>query len=302
MLHTLQNKYWQAGILPQTGSSIAFGRMRYSGSWVDILRPTAAANYGNSGQCSSFIMLPWANRIRDGVLRFGENEYQLRTPTDDGTARHGDTRNRAWQVIDSSETHIKCRFESTSVDNFNFPFTISAEVEYRLEDADFVWAVTLTNADERPFPVGFGHHPYFVHLGDTMPLIQVPCDKQWVLKNAMADSEPVPISPKLDFRQARGVPEGMVLDDLLTNRVPDTPIRIIYEQWNTVIEMHADSIFKQIILYTAPDGSIAVEPQSNANDGFNLYKNGIAESGVFVLQSGESVSGTVKLRVKSSVE
>jgi aldose 1-epimerase len=301
MLHTLQNKHWQAGVLPQTGASIAFGRMRYSGAWVDILRPTDEAQYDNSSNCGSFIMLPWANRIRDGVLRFGDASYQLRTTKDDGTARHGDVRNRAWQVLESSATHIRCRFESSAAADLNFPFALAAEAEYRLEDADFVWEVTLTNVDTRPFPAGFGHHPYFVHPAANMPLLQIPCDKQWVLTNALADDKPIPVTNRLDFRQARPVTSDTKLDDLLTDCRQDEPIKLIYEQWQTTIEMHADPIFKQVILFTAPDGTLAVEPQTNANDGFNLYAKGIAEAGVFVLQPGESITGTVKLRVKSSV-
>ena len=299
MLHTLQNKHWQAGILPQTGAGIAFGRVRYSGAWVDILRPTAASDYDNSSKHSSFIMLPWANRIRDGLLRFEDSEYQLETTQDDGTARHGDTRKRAWDIISQSETHVRCRFESENFDDFNFPFALSAEVEYRLEDADFVWEVTLTNTDDKPFPAGFGHHPYFVHPADNMPLVQVPCDKHWVLTNAMPDSAPIPVPAELDFRQARPVTQK--LDNLWANRAVGEPVKLIYEQWNTTIEMHSDPLFKQVILYSAPDGSLAVEPQSNANDGFNLHAQGIDEAGIFVLQAGESITGTVKLRVQTNV-
>jgi aldose 1-epimerase len=301
MLHILHNKHWQAGILPQTGSSIAFGRIRYSGAWVDILRPTNEADYDNPSKCSSFIMLPWANRIRDGLLRFGDDVYQLQT-AQNGTARHGDVRNRVWQVVESSATHIKTHFDSTSVDDFNFPFALFAEAEYRLEDTDFIWTLTLTNVDTKPFLAGFGHHPYFVHSGDNMPLLQVPCAKQWELTNAMPDSAPIPVMPRLDFRQPRSVTSDMKLDDLLTDCTANEPVQLIYEQWQTVIEMHADPIFKQRILFTAPDGTLAVEPQTNANDGFNLHAKGISESGVFVLQQGESITGTVKLRVQSSVE
>ena len=63
--------------------------------------------------------------------------------------------------------------------------------------------------------------------------------------------------------------------------------------------MKADPLFQHIILFKAPDGSIAVEPQTNANDGFNLRENGIEGSGVFVVQPGETVSGTVRLTVQT---
>jgi aldose 1-epimerase len=61
--------------------------------------------------------------------------------------------------------------------------------------------------------------------------------------------------------------------------------------------VHADPLLKQFLLFTAPDGTLAVEPQSNANDGFNLAEQGIKEAGVFVLHPNESITGTVKLRV-----
>ena len=58
-LQMIENEYWQIGILPETGSSTAFGRVRRGESWLDVMRPTAASDYGNSSNCASFIMLPW---------------------------------------------------------------------------------------------------------------------------------------------------------------------------------------------------------------------------------------------------
>lgn len=297
MLHTLQNKQWQVGILPQSGASIAFGRTRLSGTWVDLLRPTNATDYDNSSKASSFIMLPWANRIRDGVLRFEGESYQLKTNKDDGTARHGDVRKRAWQISESSETSITALFDSRDFDDLNYPFAFTAQIEYRLEDYDFVWAISLTNVDERVMPAGFGFHPYFVHPADNMPLLQVPCDHQFELTNAMANSAPVPITEALDFRQPRPVTSDMQLDDLLTNRAPNEPVQLHYDDWRIRLEVHADPIFAQVLVFTAVDGTLAVEPQTNANDGFNLYADEIAGSGVFALKPNETATGEVRLRI-----
>lgn len=302
MLHTLQNKHWQAGILPDAGASIAFGRIRYSGAWVDVLRPTDEADYDNSSKASSFIMLPWANRIRDGLLRFEGREYQLKTTKDDGTARHGDVRKRAWAVVESDETRIRLQFISATFDDINFPFVFSANVLYQLDDSDFVWRLTLKNEDERVMPAGFGFHPYFVHLADNMPSLQVPTDQQFELTDTLADAAPVPVSPDLDFRQPRPITAEMTLDHLLTHRNVNEPTRLMYEAWQTEIQMYADPLYQHVLVFTAPDGSVAVEPQTNANDGFNLHEKGVAQSGVFVLQPGQSVSATVKLRVVSHVQ
>ncbi len=296
MPEILQNKHWQVGILPETGGSIAFARMRYSGAWVDVMRPTDEADHSNPSNTANFLMLPWANRIRDGILRYQEQTWQLDVPAD-GNARHGDVRKRVWKILEQSETHIKLKINSRDFEDFNFPFALSAILEYRLEEEDFVWDVTLTSEDEQDFPAGFGFHPYFQRMSDTMPMLEVPCDKYFVLNEAMPDSAPVDILPELDFRELRPIQDDFIFDHLLANRNTSKPIRLVYEAWGTEIQMLSDDIYKHVILYSAPDGSIAVEPQSNANDGFNLRVNGIDDAGVFVVKAGESVSAAIRLRL-----
>lgn len=296
MLEILQNKHWQVGILPQTGGSIAFARMRYSGAWVDVMRPTDESDYGNASNTANFLMLPWANRIRDGVLRYQGQSWQLDVQAD-GNARHGDVRKRAWQIIEQSETQIKLKIDSRDFEDFNFPFALSAILDYHLEEEDFVWDVTLTNEDQQDFPAGFGFHPYFQRMSSTMPMLEVPCDKYFILHDALPESAPVDILPELDFRTLRPVQDNFTFDHLLANRDTSKPTRLVYEAWGTEIQMLVDDVYKHVILYSAPDGSIAVEPQSNANDGFNLHENGIDNAGVFAIKAGESVSGAIRLRL-----
>lgn len=296
MLHVLQNKHWQVGILPKTGGSIAFGRIRYSGAWVDVMRPTDEADYGNSSKTSNFLMLPWANRIRDGILRYEGQSWQLDVPAD-GNARHGDVRNCAWQILEQSSTHIKLKIDSRNFADFNFPFALSAILEYRLDDTDFIWTVTLTNEDEQTFPTGFGFHPYFQRMSPTMPMLEVPCDRYFALTDAMPTSAPEDIIPELDFRELRPVQDDFTFDHLLANRDTSKPTRLVYREWGTELQMSVDDIYKHVILYSAPDGTLAVEPQSNANDGFNLRENGLDNAGVFTLSAGESKQAEIKLRI-----
>jgi aldose 1-epimerase len=132
--HQLENDHWQAGILPETGASIAYGRVRRGDAWIDVLRPTAESDYGNSSKCASFIMLPWANRIRDGALRFGDQTWQLATTKDDGTARHGAARHFSWRIVEADETHIRLTFDSADHTNVKFPFhSAMGDVIVRIE-------------------------------------------------------------------------------------------------------------------------------------------------------------------------
>lgn len=289
--HLLENKSWQVGILPGQGASLAHARARYSGAWVDITRPTP-----DGGKPGSFLMLPWANRLRDGQFTFNGETHQLRTEKDDGSARHGDVRKRAWETVRQSDTVARYHFESATYANFNFPFALAVDLDYTLNDTDFIWRVTLTSRDPRSFPAGFGFHPYFMRYG-TMPQLHVPADREWLLTDYYPDAPPQTISAPADFRTPRPVPVDTMLDNLLTGRDPETPIRLLYPDWNLIVEIHADPVFAQVLLFTSPDDTIAVEPQTNANNGFNLLGQGIDGHGVFVVEPGASVSGQVRLRI-----
>lgn len=298
----LQNDYWQVGILPETGASIAFGRVKRGDQWVDVMRPTPESEYGNSSNCSSFIMLPWCNRIKDGLLRFEGKAYQLETTKDDGTARHGDVRKRAWMIDKMSATHIKTSLDSAYSSGINgpvnWPFRFSAEAEYRLEGREFIWELRLTNIHTEPVPAGFGHHPYFVKPeGHNAPLVEIPCSHYFELTNYMATGAALPVKPELEFRRQRGL-GSREINDVLTGRTTDAPATIRYPQWDITLEMHSAPLFEHILLY-APAGKpyFAVEPMTNVSDGFNLYADGVPGSGVFVLQPSEEWRGTVRLVV-----
>jgi aldose 1-epimerase len=293
-LHTLHNDFWQAGILPGTGASIACGRVRQSdNTWRDVLRPMPEAAYDNASKASSFIMLPWCNRIAGALLRFEGQEYQLKPEADDGTARHGDVRKRPWVVEAADDTHIVMSFDSAQHEHVNFPWHFSAAAEYRLDGQRFVWRLALKNEDTRRMPGGFGHHPYFVRSEDVEVLI--PCESQFKLEHYLAVAPPVPLEPSLDFGQFHTL-RGDDINDLLTQRREGEPARLRYPDWHLELSMSADPLFQHILLYTPPgEPSYAVEPMTNASDGFNLHERGIAESGVFVLEPGQSVSGDVVL-------
>jgi aldose 1-epimerase len=299
LLHILKNDYWQVGILPGTGASIAYARVRKGDDWIDVLRPTAEVDYGSSSNTSSFIMLPWCNRIKGGTLRFKGDIFQLHTTKDDGTARHGDVRNRAWKVEDAGNTRIKMTLDSRDFPDINWPFPFTACAEYHLVGEEFTWRLSLKNEYARPVPVGFGYHPYFVRPPNAEPpLVQIPCDKQFDLSDYMATGEPVPITTRLDFRRLRAL-DGNEVNDLLTDRRGHLPARIVYPDGGIELRMLSDPLFEHILIY-APAGKpfFAVEPMTNASDGFNLFEQGLPGSGVFILSPGEERGGTVILQYR----
>ncbi len=295
-LRILENDFWQIGILPETGASTAFGRVKIGGVWVDLMRPTDEADYGNSSNCASFLMIPWSNRVRDARFRFNRTDYTLEVSSKDGTAIHGDVRKRSWQVVSADQTHIKLSFDSAEHENINFPFKFSAIAEYALEDRDFVMRLTLKNTDQQPIPGGFGHHPYFVKTSEVA--LDLPFDRQFILVNSLPEGPSVPITPRVDFREAHPLGDT-IMDDQLTSRQGEKPSRLIYP--DVEIAMYSDPIFQHMVVFSPPGKPFyAIEPVTNANDGFNLYDQDIEGTGVFVLEPSEEKSGTMRLRIEKS--
>jgi aldose 1-epimerase len=296
----IENAYWQVGILPETGASVAFGRIKRNEHWLDFMRPTPDSDFGKPSSCSSFILVPWSNRIRDGLFRFQGKSYQLRTASD-GTARHGVGRDYPWSVISSDATQITSGFQSWDHADANFPFRFSAQVTYSVDGRHFSIRLSLKNEDSQPMPGGFGNHPYFQRAlegpADTIAL-QLPYSGYFPLENSLAIGPSQPIPNRLDFRQIRSLGTDIV-DDVLTGQIENQPIKFRYQQSGQEILLHADPVFEQVVFY-APEGKdfFAVEPVMNTNDGFNLYDKGVPGTGVFVLDPGAIKEGTITFEVR----
>src|SRR5947209_7978974 len=97
-LLVLENDVWQVGLLPTTGMSTAFGRVKRAGGTVDFMRPTPERSYDKASECASYLLIPWSNRVKDGRFAFRGREHRLRVNAPDGTAIHGTARDYPWQV------------------------------------------------------------------------------------------------------------------------------------------------------------------------------------------------------------
>lgn len=295
-LYSLESEFWQIGILPKTGASVAFGRVKQNTQWVDILRPTSPDDYDNASNCASFMLIPYSNRIKDAKFTFQGQDYQLRVNNQEGSASHGDVRKRAWTVTSVTNNRLEVQFDTQTYDDINFPFDFRVQAVFQVDQRDFVMEIILTNTDDQPFPAGFGHHPYFVRTDDVR--IEIPCDQMFELTDFLATAPPVPIAQHLDFRTLRGL-ESEEINDLLTGRNTEKPIRLVYPSHQLEVDLYADDVFKHAILFTPQNKPFyALEPVTNTNDGFNLYEQGVEDTGVFVLYPGESKRGIFIMRYK----
>lgn len=297
---TLRSAGWELGVLPATGASIAFGRILVGGTWVDLLRPTRPSVYGNPEKCASFPLVPWSNRIRDGVLQFRGRTWQLAHTACDATAIHGAVREFTWSVAGRTSSSVDLVLDTTGLTGVNFPWHFRSRISYALSESALAVSTTIENVDSEPFPAGFGHHPYFQRRllpGRPDAVLQVPAERAYALDHAIAVGPAGDVPVRADYRSPRPLGSAFV-DDVLTARRPGEPIRIHYPEQGVEVSLDADDAFEHVVLYV-PRGRayFAVEPVTNVNGGFALHDAGVPGTGVFVLEPGESRSASFTIAV-----
>ncbi len=299
MIESVENEFWKLEITPNIGASIKSLSAKQGSSVEAIMRvtPDAALDSDSASPFSSFTLAPFSNRIRDARFVFENQQYQLKATAKDGGTQHGDVRNRPWSVTREKNT-LECSLDSRDFADFNFPFPIRSKVIYVLKDRIFETQLELENVGSTRMPAGFGLHPYFVRklIGSTDVQLQVNAagiyqtDSSFIPTSGMK-----PIPENFDFSRSRFVGE--------------TPINHVFGGWDgtalleysmiesgrKILKLEASELFTHLCVYASPDGALAVEPISHCTDGFNLFAQGVENTGVRILEPGEKLTGWVRL-------
>ncbi|UBV42833.1 aldose 1-epimerase [Deinococcus taeanensis] len=276
-------------VVPDLGASVLNLR---AASGRPVLRPVALADVQTSSQCASFTLLPFSNRIRDARFVFGGREVLLRPNTKGGLAQHGDVRNRPWQVERVSGEHLRCSFNSRDFADMNWPWAFTAQVEYRLHGPHLDTTVTLVNTDVTPMPAGLGLHPYFARVHDGVdPALHLGAELTYDTDDQhLTLGEARPVGPGEDY----GVPAP--LGDRQLDRTYTAWDGTARLDWgDRAVILTADNVYSHVVVFTAPDGSLALEPVSHATDAFNLAARGVGGVDLRVLVPGQVLAGTARL-------
>lgn len=304
---TLQNDTWHLGVLPERGASLVALRGRVGGDFVPVMRETPPEALGESkvSRFSSFTLAPYSNRIRAARFEFAGKTYALRPTTAEGTAQHGDVRTRPFHVerFDPAapEPTLEVSFDARQVDDINFPFPFALRVTYQLSERTFETRIELTNVGREPMPAGFGLHPYFVRQLGPARDVALGFHATGVYATGpdlMPTRAMEPIPPELDFSAPRLIAD-LKLDHVFGGW--DGRATLSWPGSGAALEFDCDPAFSHFILYTAPDGTLAVEPVTHATDGFNLLARGVPGTGVRTLDPGEAMAGAARLRLIQEV-
>ncbi len=297
-IQTISNDHFTLSILPDIGASV-LNLSASSGSTSagrPVLRHVDPSTVKSSSQCGSFLLLPYSNRIRDARFTFEGQSVQLRPNPATGGIQHGDVRNRPWTVERRSSAHLVGTFDSREFTDMNWPWAFTAQVEYLLHGPHFDTSVTLTNQGSSPMPAGMGLHPYFARLdGDTDPTLSFQAGGVYLTdSSSIPTAGPQSVPPDLDFSRARALGAAQ-FDQVYSSW--DGVARLEW-QGGRALTLTADSVFSHLVVFTAPDGSLALEPVTHATDAFNLAAHGVHGTDMRVLAPEQSLGAAFRITLE----
>ncbi len=298
-LEVLQNDGLRLTVAPELGASIVGLELFSQGFWLPLLRPTAAAALAQrrSPETSSYPLAPYSNRIREGRFVFAGRTYQLKPNWADGQTLHGEAHSRPWAWARQDEKTLFCRFDSSRFAEVNFPFPFAVELTYRLLPQGLEIHTRLQNTGQEPMPAGMGHHPYFMRfLGYSEEArLQFRARRVYLTDQSCLPTQPAqPLPPGFDFSQPKPVGSAR-FDHVFAGWEGWLELTWPGSGWR--LRLEAEPIFSHLVLFTAPDGSLALEPVTHATDGFNLLSQGWSDTGVRVLEPEASLEGRVWLEL-----
>ena len=256
--------------------------------------------YGPHERCTGTrgqSLIPWPNRLRDGVYEFDGHRHQLAlSEPDKHNAIHGLVRWTNWTLSERNNDRVMMAYRLHP--QAGWPFALDLRIEYRLGDSGLAVSTTATNTGPTACPYGAGAHPYLRLDTETIdPLIlQAPgarhllCDDQGI----PTATEPVHGTP-FDFLKPRPL-DATVLDTGYGElcRDPDglARVRLATADGEQHVTLWLDEHYRFLMLFTGdtlPDPArrrrgLGIEPMTCAP---NALQSG---DGLRTLAAGESLA------------
>jgi len=282
---------------PNQGVNVLAGYVQRRGQWLPFMPDTREESDGLAA--SSFVLVPYSNRIEGGHFTFAGKAYQL--ANGERHASHGDVRGRPWQITEESATAIACAFDSRNFTDVNWPWPFTATLTYALNGKTLSSQLTVTNQSEEAMPAGVGWHPYYnrtltrpgepVYLHFQAPLVYPDAND-----NRIPSGPAQPVAPAQDFHKERElVPENFI-DGCFYGY--DGGGRIAWPESGIQLHYRVSEQCRHLILYNPAKPYFAAEPVTNANNGVNLLAAGDPTSGISILQPGETLAATFDVRAE----
>ena len=248
------------------------------------LRPTPARalRAGNPYRAAAFPLVPYSNRIRAGRFSFrGRAVVEPLNRPPERHAIHGHGWQAPWQA-----THVRpaaARLEYRHPAGA-WPWAYHATQQLTLAPSRLTIELTLMNQSDTAMPAGLGWHPYFPRT----PRATITADVRAMWRT---DEEKLPTEL---MAHPPAAPFGRGMDNCFVGwsrrAVIDWP------ELGARLVMRAEPSLDYLVVFTPPRRPFfRVEPVSHVTDAFNLAEAGQADSGMLVLEPGETLRTAVVL-------
>ncbi|WP_259607174.1 MULTISPECIES: aldose 1-epimerase family protein [Microbacterium] len=151
--------------------------------------------------CSGVVLVPWPNRIRDGVWQDGETTRALAVSEPKfRNASHGLLRFTAYEIAEQTDAAVT--LAASVVPQTGYPYLLETSVRYALTDAGLEVEHRLTNRSAEAAPVALGTHP-FLTIGDVDPrqlVLRIPAETYFETDERMLPVGESPVSSGTDLR------------------------------------------------------------------------------------------------------
>ena len=276
---------------------IGGGIVRAEGWGQELLRPARemAVAARDPLRLAAYVLVPFSNRVRDARFPFEGRTYQLaRNFPPEPHAIHGNGWQRSWQVMRSDGRAAVLALDHDPVRDGadSWPFAYHAEQDYRLTADGFAVELRLTNKDVRRMPAGLGLHPFFPLTPATR--LSARLGGVWQSDARKLPATHAGLPPTWDF--ANGQPVApLSVDNCFTGW--DQAAVIEWPDRRLRLRLEASPNLRSLVIFVPQAHDyFCVEPVSNINDAFNLAAEGVPDTGLVVLASGETMTARIDFR------
>ncbi|RMH23850.1 MAG: hypothetical protein D6692_14645 [Planctomycetota bacterium] len=255
------------------------------------------------GQCASFVMAPWTNRIEHAAFDFAGTHHRLRANFPDGTAIHGVARDAPWRITDRTPVSARLVYDSRAHESANFPFVFACVQRFELAPDHLEVELSVTNLDDRPMPAALGHHPFFPRVlfaAKEEALLHAPVAGRYPADRCLPTAHAAP--DEHCARLSTNAPVGNHgLDDVFAGFAGRATIT--WPGSGVRLTMDCSDALDHLVVFTPrldpadpaapPLPWFCVEPCSAVNNAFNLAARGWAHTGTRTLEPAQTLAATV---------
>ena len=245
-----------------------------------------------------FPLVPFSNRIADATFDWAGRRVDLpRNFPPEPHAIHGQGWEGAWSVESRTATGIVLTFDWPGGDwpGGDWPWPYQARQAIALDGETLSVDLSVTNRSAGPMPAGLGLHPQFPRPPGTR--IRFEAAGYWQSDDRQLPVSLDPVPADLDF------PNGQVLDGVTIDNCFAGWGRTARIDWPDGVWMAltAGAACGHLVLYV-PSGEqyLSVEPVTHANNAIHLAAGGRSDTGLTVLQPGQTLSMTARFQTGSS--